>query len=120
MNFLDENGLGRLWTQIILKLNSKVDKVDGKVLSTNDLTSTLKSNYDASYAHSQTAHAPTDAEKNVIVGIQKNGTDVSVNSSTRKVNITVPSKTSDLTNDSGYITQEELQTALGVIENGSY
>ena len=24
MNFLDENGLGRLWTQIILKLNSKV------------------------------------------------------------------------------------------------
>ena len=24
MNFLDENGLGRLWAQIILKLNSKV------------------------------------------------------------------------------------------------
>ena len=24
MNFLDENGLGRLWTQIVLKLNSKV------------------------------------------------------------------------------------------------
>lgn len=45
-----------------------------------------------------------NAERNVIVGIQKNGTDVSVNTSTRKVNITVPTKTSELTNDSSFIT----------------
>ena len=34
MNFLDENGLGRLWAQIILKLNSKVpdDGTTGQVL----------------------------------------------------------------------------------------
>ena len=77
-------------------LNGKVDKVDGKGLSTNDLTATLKSNYDAAYTHSTSTHAPTDAEKNVIVGIQKNGTDLSVNSSTRKVNITVPTSASDV------------------------
>lgn len=77
-------------------LSNKVDKVSGKGLSTNDLTNTLKSNYDAAYTHSASTHAPTDAEKNVIVGIQKNGTDVSINSSTRKVNITVPTSASDV------------------------
>ena len=78
------------------QLDNKVDKVTGKGLSTNDLTDTLKANYDAAYNYSISAHAPTDAEKNVIVGIQKNGTDLSVNSSTRKVNITVPTSASDV------------------------
>lgn len=55
------------------------------------------------YTHSQSAHAPSNAEKNVIVGIQKNGADLSVDAS-RKVNITVPTKTSELTNNSGFIT----------------
>ena len=78
------------------QLNNKVDKVTGKGLSTNDLTDTLKANYDDAYNYSISTHAPTDAEKNVIVGIQKNGTDLSVNSSTRKVNITVPTSASDV------------------------
>ena len=140
------------------QLNNKVDKVTGKGLSTNDLTDTLKSNYDAAYNYSISAHAPTDAEKNVIVGIQKNGTDLSVNSSTRKVNITVPttasdvgavptsrkingktlssditlnasdvsalpstttipSKTSQLTNDSSFITQTTLNTAIATTKS---
>lgn len=94
------------------ELDSKVDKVDGKGLSTNDLTATLKSNYDAAYTHSQQAHAPANAEKNVIVGIQKNGTDLTVNSSTRKVNITVPTKTSELTNDSNFTTTTALNTKV--------
>lgn len=55
------------------------------------------------YNHSQAAHAPSNAEKNIIVGIQKNGADLSVDAS-RKVNITVPTKTSELTNNSGFIT----------------
>ena len=55
------------------------------------------------YDHSQSAHAPSNAEKNIIVGIQKNGTDV-VPDGNRKVNIAVPTKTSEITNDSGFIT----------------
>ena len=98
------------------ELDSKVDKVDGKGLSTNDLTDTLKSNYDAAYTHSQQAHAPVDAEKNVIVGIQKNGTDLTVNSSTRKVNITVPTKTSELTNDSNFATTTDLDAKVDKID----
>lgn len=99
-------------------LDGKVDKVTGKGLSTNDLTTTLKSNYDTAYTHSQTAHAPSNAERNIIVGIQKNGTDIGVNTSTRKVNITVPTKTSELTNDSSFIkgpflTEDEVDTICG-------
>lgn len=87
---------------------SKVDKETGKGLSTNDLTNVLKGNYDAAYTHSVAPHAPSNAEKNVIVGIQKNGTDVSVNTTTRKANIVVPTKVSDLTNDTGFITASEV------------
>ena len=43
---------------------TKVDKVDGKSLSTNDLTDILKANYDTAYTHSQAAHAPVNAQKN--------------------------------------------------------
>ena len=100
-------------------LNGKVNAVDGKGLSTNDLTNTLKSNYDAAYTHSQQTHAPANAEKNVIVGIQKNGTDLSVNSSTRKVNITIPTKTSDLTNDSNFATTTALDTKVDKITGKS-
>lgn len=38
MAFLDKNGLSRLWAYIIEHLGEKVDKVDGKGLSTNDYT----------------------------------------------------------------------------------
>lgn len=48
-------------------------------------------------------HAPSDAEKNIIVGVQKNGTDLTVNSSTRKINIPIPTKISELENDCGFV-----------------
>ena len=51
-------------TTISNQIGNKVDKVDGKGLSTNDLTDALKSNYDAAYTHSQSAHAPSNAQKN--------------------------------------------------------
>ena len=100
-------------------IGNKVDKVDGKGLSTNDLTDTLKNQYDTAYTHSQSAHAPSDAEKNVIVGIQKNGTDLTVDSTTRKVNITVPTKTSEITNDSGFITTDATVAAANKLASAS-
>ena len=116
MAFLDETGLAHFWQQILGRLNNFVRAEEGKGLSTNDLTNTLKSNYDAAYNYSISAHAPTDAEKNVIVGIQKNGTNLSVDSN-RKVNITVPTKTSDLTNDSSFVTQTTLNTAIATTKS---
>lgn len=89
-----------LWNTV----SGKVDIVEGKGLSTNDLTGTLKSNYDTAYDHSQTDHAPIDAEKNVIISIKKNGNAITPDN-TRSINISVPTKTSDLNNDSGYVTE---------------
>lgn len=39
---LDKNGLEHLWTHIVARLGEKVDKVDGKGLSTNDYTTDEK------------------------------------------------------------------------------
>ncbi len=36
-----------------------------EVWTTNKLTETNKTNYDTAYTHSQTAHAPSNAEQNV-------------------------------------------------------
>lgn len=73
----------------------------------------------AAYQHSQVAHAPSTAERNVIIGIKKNGTDVAADSS-RKVNITVPTKTSELTNDSGYKTTDTNTTyTIGAAANNA-
>lgn len=60
--YLDSNGLLYFWGKLKAYF---VAKEAGKGLSTNDLTATLKNNYDAAYTHSTAAHAPTDAEKNV-------------------------------------------------------
>lgn len=103
--YLDNDGLLYFWT----KLKSYFVKQEtGKGLSTNDLTDALKSNYNAAYSHSTSAHAPSDAEKNVLVGIKINGSDVSIDSATRKSAFDVPTKTSDLTNDSGFITSADV------------
>lgn len=76
--------------------------------------------------HVNSAHAPSNAEHNIIVGIQKNGTDVSVDSN-RKVNITVPTKTSELTNNSDFATnasvtvvKDELQANIDGKANSSH
>ena len=99
-------------TQVKNLLNNKVDKQEGYSLTKNDLTDTLKGQYDAAYTHSQSAHAPSDAERNTIVGITVNGSDVTPDGSTRKVALTLPTKVSDLTNDSGFQTASDVSGAI--------
>jgi hypothetical protein len=45
--FLNNAGLERLWAHVLLKLNRKVDKVEGKELSTNDFTDEYKTKLDS-------------------------------------------------------------------------
>jgi len=54
-------------TTVMTEVGKKVDKVSGKGLSTNDLTNTLKSNYDSAYAKSH-----EHPNKTVIDGITAN------------------------------------------------
>lgn len=56
------------------------------------------------YEHSQATHAPVDSEKNTITSIKKNGTAITPDAN-RAVNIVVPTKTSELENNSGFITE---------------
>lgn len=100
-NFLDKTGLALVWEKVKNALLGKVDKVDGKGLSTNDYTSEEKTKLSGIASGSQV---------NVLEGIQKNGTTVAI---TNKIaNITVPTATSDLTNDSGFVTSSDVDTAI--------
>lgn len=101
------NSLTFLLNLINSKFGTKVDKVEGKGLSTNDYDNTEKQKVTDAYTHSTSSHAPADAERNIVVGIQKNGIDVAPDTN-RKVNIIVPTKTSEITNDSGYITESQV------------
>lgn len=55
---------------------------------TNDLTDTLKSHYDSAYTHSQSTHAPSNAQANVLEAVKVNGVTQTI--SNKAVNITVP------------------------------
>lgn len=82
-------------------INNKVDKVTGKGLSTNDLTNDLKAKYDTAVAKvdelTETGGAP-----NVIEIVKVNGTALTPDTN-KAVNVIVPTKTSDLTNDDNVV-----------------
>ena len=83
-------------------LTSKVDKVDGMGLSHNDYTDTDKNKL----------HEIDDgAEVNVIETVKQNGTDLPVTG--KAVNITVPTKVSQIVNDSEFQTSDQVQAAIG-------
>lgn len=94
---LDKDGLIHLWQGLKGLLSDKVDKVDGKGLSANDYTTTEKN---------KLSGIETGAEVNVLETIQVNNQ--SLTPTGKAVNIQVPTKTSDITNDSGYITSADV------------
>ena len=179
MRYLDENGLLYVIQKVKSWLGNKVDKVDGKGLSTNDLTNELlekimnagdssfsgvysdlvnkpkingvelgvnnsldslgiqakgdyatnealtnglKGKVDAVTGKGLSTNDYTTAEKNKLTGIAENAQvniieAIEVNGNTQTVtdkviNITVPTKTSDLVNNSNYVTGEEVNEAV--------
>lgn len=120
IKYASNAALQELVAKVKTLLNGKVNTETGKGLSTNDLTNDLKSNYDAAYTHSQAAHAPADAEKNVIVGLTVNGTPVSVDGTSRVAAITVATKVSELTNDSDFQSATQVTTAINTALESYY
>ena len=104
--FIKLEQLSRFWTNvktyITNALNGYVAKEDGKGLSANDLTTALKTNYDAAYAHSQTNQA------NVIESITVNGTAVTLSNKT--ANISVPSTIAEMPDAGNYALKTEMST----------
>lgn len=99
---LDENGLAHLWQRIKLlvtnKISNKVDKVDGKGLSTNDYTNEEKT---------KLAGIASGAQKNVQPDWALTSGDGAI-----KNKPTIPTKVSDLTNDSKYQNASEVNTNI--------
>lgn len=95
--YLDYDGLLYFWGQLKTKLAGKVDVESGKGLSTNDFTTADQT---------KLSGIATGAQVNKLEAITVNGTAATI---TNKVAaITTPTKTSDLTNDSGYITSADV------------
>lgn len=83
------------------EVDTKISGVNSTISTHTDnttvhITSGERTNWNSAYSHSTSAHAPSNAERNIIVGIQKNGTDLTVDSSTRKINITVPTTAAEI------------------------
>lgn len=100
-------------------------EVDGKAESSDihthsnktvldGITSTLVSNWNSAKTHADSTHAPSNAEENVIETVKVNGT--ALTPSSKAVNIKVPTKISDLTNDSISVSQSLTSgTQIGTI-----
>lgn len=97
-------GENALSTILLLMKNGFMQKVlktgsstDYKVLTDNNLSDELKTKYDAAHTHSQTDHAPADAQANVIESVKVNNVDLTVEG--KSVNISVPVLSTDINTD---------------------
>lgn len=105
MKFLDYDGLLYFWQQVKGKLNNKVDKEDGKQLSSNDYTTTEKN---------KLAGISSGAQANVIETVQLNGS--SITPADKTVNVQVSKSTvglNNVTNDA-QVKRSEMGHANGV------
>lgn len=131
MKHLNENGVLYLLQKLKMKFDTKVDKVEGKGLSTNDLTDELKTkilnagdssfsgNYDDLSNKPDLSSLHSHANKSVLDGITadkmaawdgKSDFSGSYHDLTDKP--AIPGKVSELANDSGFQTAAEVQSAI--------
>lgn len=101
IEYLDKSGLTLLISKIKSALGGKVDVVSGKGLSTNDYTSAEKQ---------KLSGIANGAQVNVIESVKVNGT--KVEPSSKSVDISVPTKVSQLTNDSGFQTSTQVNSIV--------
>lgn len=101
IEYLDKSGLTLLISKIKAALGGKVDVVSGKGLSTNDYTNAEKS---------KLSDIASGAQVNVIESVKVNGTKVEPSSKT--VDISVPTKVSQLTNDSEFQTSTQVNSIV--------
>lgn len=97
-------GENALSTIMLLIKNSLVQKAfktgsstEYKTLTDNNLSDELKIKYDTAHAHTQTNHAPADAQPNVIESVKVNNVDLSVEG--KSVNIPIPVISTDVNTD---------------------
>ena len=114
MTFEHLGRTGTLWLMNKIKsvLATKVDKVEGKGLSTNDFTTALKTSYDSAVTD-VAALKKQGGEPNKINTVSVNGTALTPDSN-KKVDITVPTTATIKTQIEAYKyqTSAQVQTAI--------
>lgn len=114
MTFEHLGRTGTLWLMNKIKsvLATKVDKVEGKGLSTNDFTTALKTSYDSAVTD-VVALKKQGGEPNKINTVSVNGTALTPDSN-KKVDITVPTTATIKTQIEAYKyqTSAQVQTAI--------
>lgn len=105
--YLDDTTLAYFWGRLKTYF---VKRETGKGLSANDLTDALKKSYDGAVTNVNKL-VSGGAEANKINTIAVNGTVINPDTS-KKVSITMPTKVSDLTNDSLFQTQSQVSSAI--------
>lgn len=106
--YQNKTGLTYFWGRIKTifatktELADKVDKVTGKGLSTNDYTDNDKQ---------KLTNVEAGAEVNIIESVSVNNSGLTPDAN-KNVNVTVPTKTSDITNDSGFQNATQVQTLI--------
>lgn len=101
IEYLDKSGLTLLISKIKTALGGKVDVVSGKGLSANDYTNAEKN---------KLSGIASGAQANVIESVKVNGT--ALTPSAKSVDVTVPTKVSQLTNDSGFQTSTQVNSIV--------
>lgn len=101
IEYLDKSGVTLLISKIKTALSGKVDVVSGKGLSTNDYTSAEKS---------KLSGIASGAQVNAIESVKVNGT--ALTPSSKAVDVTVPTKTSQLSNDSGFQNATQVNSTI--------
>lgn len=101
IEYLDKSGLTLLISKIKAALNGKVDAESGKGLSTNDYTSAEKS---------KLSGIASGAQVNVIESVKVNGT--ALTPSSKAVDVSVPTKVSQLSNDSEFQNATQVNSAI--------
>lgn len=105
--YLDYTTLAYFWGRLKTYF---VKQETGKGLSANDLTDALKKSYDGAVTNANKL-VSGGAEANKINTIAVNGTVIDPDTS-KKVSITMPTKVSDLANDSLFQTQSQVSSAI--------
>lgn len=110
-NAFSTHGAKDLYDELLLAIGNKANSSDLTAhkndtdihVSTEDRT-----NWDSAKTHADSAHAPSDAQANVLETVKVNGT--ALTPSNKAVNVTVPTTVAQLTDSSSYAKKTDLHS----------
>ena len=112
-NAFSTHGAKALYDELLLAIGNKANSSDLTAhkddtdihVSTEDRT-----NWDSAKTHADSAHAPSNAQENVLESVKVNGT--ALTPSSKAVNVTVPTTVAELTDSADYAKKTDIPTEL--------